>query len=129
MRDIAYHATDSDFEHFDDSFLGKKDPGYYGRGFYFLIGLLALEGTKHIYFSYTNKIPTLKNIKMVLLNILNPIRIKSFDFSNTGREFDDNIDGAIIKKEVVVKSSNQIHVLGGEKDIRGFNEYMKNKRG
>lgn len=124
FKGIVYHATDAEFEHFDDSFLGRKDPGYYGRGFYFWTGASALDGARQLYFGYTNKIPTLKNIKMALLNIRNPMQIKPFDFSHTGKEFDENVDAAIVGSQVAVKSASQIHVLGTQKDIKNFKNYV-----
>lgn len=33
---LAYHESPTEFDHFDDKFIGKtNDEGYYGRGFYF----------------------------------------------------------------------------------------------
>lgn len=126
VKDVAFHGTDGNFENFNDNFLGKKDSGYYGKGFYFWIGKSALEGAQQIVFSYTNRQPVHKDIKAALLNIQNPRPTQQFDFSYTGKNF-DNYDGAIIKNQVVVKSSEQIHILGSQSDIENFKKFVENK--
>jgi hypothetical protein len=124
IKEIVFHGTDSEFkDHFNDEYLGKKDPGYYGKGFYFWTGKYALEGARSIVFSYTNKQPGYSNIKAAVVNIQKPRQIQEFDFSNTGKDFTEH-DGSILKGQLVVKSSNQIHLLGSNQDIEKFKEFV-----
>ena len=138
VKDIVYHGTDSKFDTFSDEFLGKKDPGYKGKGFYFWHGKKALEGARHVAFAYLNREITSKDIKAALINLKNPKEIVSGDYSNTGKIL-EGFDGAIeipyssekIKSrkedtsEVMVKSASQIHILGSRQDIEGFKNFVK----
>lgn len=45
MKIRAYHNTTSSFDKFDESFIGKNDYGYAGRGFYFMRKQLSGKDT------------------------------------------------------------------------------------
>jgi len=137
IKDIVYHGTDVEFDNFDDKFIGKKDPGYYGKGFYFG---KTLEGAKHIAFAYTNRPAKPTELISAILNLKNPLKIQSGDFSYTGKDL-EGYDGAYayssgkyndsgvdeIKDNIVVKSASQIHILGGKQDIDGFKKFVQYK--
>lgn len=134
VKDIVYHGTDAEFDDFDDKFISKKDPGYYGKGFYFG---KTLEGAKNVVFAYANRQAKPSEIKAAILNLKTPLKIQSGDFSYTGKNL-EGYDGAYeyspakyndsgidsIENNIVVKSSSQIHILGNKQDVEGFKQFV-----
>lgn len=130
VKDIVYHGTDTKFENFSDDFLGKKDPGYLGRGFYFWIGSNALKGAKHIAFAYLNRDIEPTDVIKAVINVTNLKEVARRDYSNTGKDLGDYdaVKEKPLRKnsttQIVVKSASQIHRLGSKKDISGFREFV-----
>jgi hypothetical protein len=81
---VVYHTSDADFNAFDLNKRNSKDPGYYGKGFYFY--------TKPSDLGIENPIT-----KAYFLNVKTPLMQQSGDYSNTGKELPTNNDGSIIR--------------------------------
>lgn len=142
IKNLARHWTDSIFDEFDDEFLWKKDPWYYWRWFYFFLWKQAKEWASHVAFAYTNKQDVNDYLKVVLLDIQNPLEIHAHNFDNFWRNI-DWCDSVIVNhdydaeydpefpqetRQICVKKADQIYVLWSEKDILWFSEYMKNRK-
>ena len=81
---VVYHTSDVNFSTFDLNKRNSKDPGYYGKGFYFY--------TKPSNLGLENPVT-----KAYFLNVRTPLIQQSGDYSNTGKELPTNNDGSIIR--------------------------------
>lgn len=81
---VVYHTSDTDFNAFDLNKRNSKDPGYYGKGFYFY--------TKPSNLGLENPVT-----KAYFLNVRTPLMQQSGDYSNTGKELPTSNDGSIIR--------------------------------
>jgi len=145
VSDIVYHRTKSKtpFEKFDLSF--AKEFGDYGKGFYFapMINIENVWNTKTLKGSNNKIIPA-------KLNIVNPfidpddrynIYYEEFIKENPDKSTDDYVkfqhDGIIdyydsekpyrhptTPLQYVVYDANKIHILGSNKDIFDFKNYL-----
>jgi hypothetical protein len=126
LNEIVYHGTRTQdkFDTFDENKIGELDSGFFGRGFYFSPDKSYAEGYSKQYNGYTIT---------AILNLQNPLETDA-NKANTNISLEDN-DGAIVRVgenlnpelniteydaneigEVVVKNSNQIHILS-EKEL------------
>lgn len=135
VKDIVYHGTRSQekFDFFDENKIGELDSGYFGKGFYFSPDLSYADGYSKLYNGY--------NIA-ALVNLKNPLETDA-NQANTNISLINN-DGAIVRVgenltpelnsenynpneigEIVVSTTEQIHILGGKNDIEGFKEFVR----
>lgn len=148
VKDILYHGTRSGgkFESFDNSNLQKYDSGWFGKGFYFT-KYLRIAKTYSEMPTRENEVPN-RHIHKVIVNSTNPQYI-NFELkdSNINKKFEENFqdhskDSGISYKEdkygelvgikqfdtpyteYRINTNEQIHVLGSEKDIEGFKQFV-----
>lgn len=126
LSQVVYHGTRTQdkFDTFDENKIGELDSGYFGRGFYFSPDKSYAEGYSKQYNGYTIT---------AILNLQNPLETDA-NKANTNISLENN-DGVIVRVgenlnpelntteydtneigEVVVKNSNQIHILS-EKEL------------
>ena len=131
LNEIVYHGTRTQdkFDAFDETKIGELDSGYFGRGFYFSPDKSYAEGYSKQYNGYTIA---------AILNLQNPLETDA-NKANTNISLKNN-DGAIVRVgenlnpelntteydaneigEVVVKNSNQIHILS-EKELSNIDK-------
>jgi muramidase (phage lysozyme) len=131
LNEIVYHGTRTQdkFDTFDETKIGELDSGYFGRGFYFSPDKSYAEGYSKQYNGYTIA---------AILNLQNPLETDA-NKANTNISLEKN-DGAIVRVgenlspelntteydaneigEVVVKNSNQIHILS-EKELSNIDK-------
>jgi len=131
LNEIVYHGTRTQdkFDTFDETKIGELDSGYFGRGFYFSPDKSYAEGYSKQYNGYTIA---------AILNLQNPLETDA-NKANTNISLENN-DGAIVRVgenlspelntteydaneigEVVVKNSNQIHILS-EKELNNIDK-------
>jgi hypothetical protein len=131
LNEIVYHGTRTQdkFDTFDETKIGELDSGYFGRGFYFSPDKSYAEGYSKQYNGYTIA---------AILNLQNPLETDA-NKANTNISLEKN-DGAIVRVgenlspelntteydaneigEVVVKNSNQIHILS-EKELNNIDK-------
>lgn len=79
---MLYHGTDAKFNVFDENYIGIRDLGYFGRGFYF-------SPNKNYASNYGNT-------KQAYVNITNPIITDANDMSLMGKNINNN-DGVLVK--------------------------------
>ena len=131
VKDIVYHGTKSKnrLEIFDENQIGALDSGYFGRGFY-------LTPDKQY---ASNYIGTEGHIESLIVNVQKPLET-DMNKANTNISLNNN-DSAIVTfgedlaglnevyqnpneiAEIVIKESNQIHILGSKQDIEGFKQW------
>lgn len=136
MKDIVYHGTKSKnrLEIFDENQIGALDSGYFGRGFY-------LTPDKQY---ASNYIGTEGHIESLIVNVQNPLET-DMNKANTNISLNNN-DSAIVTfgedlaglnevyqnpneiAEIVIKESNQIHILGSKQDIEEFKKFVSNSQ-
>ncbi len=133
LNQIVYHGTRTQerFDRFDENRIGELDSGYFGRGFYFSPDKSYAEGYSKQYNGYTIA---------AIVNLQSPLETDA-NKANTNISLENN-DGAIVRVgedlnpmlnsneydpneigEVVVKSSEQIHILSEQElnDIKEIN--------
>lgn len=140
LKDVVYHGTDKKFETFDKKFLGSRTNNNF-RKFYDTLDAYGFNFEKSEFLAGTYG----KNVMPVILNMKNPLVIDVEDSGRRGAleskiakiiknspdndsfviNIATNVEGeTFYTTEYLIPDEAQIHVLGSQKDIRGFKDFM-----
>jgi hypothetical protein len=134
LKDIVYHGSANIFEEFDINLIGKNTPSNKPLGIYFTpnskIADFLYQGTSEEKFDeqgfrYKEKVNTGK-VYAALLN-LNEIK-EGVNFIKEEDPIDEYDTENLLKYDAyVAKDKNQIYILGSNKDIEGFKNFVEVK--
>jgi hypothetical protein len=122
VKDIVYHRSPNKFDKFDKKFKGVTSKLKDAKDGFFFSSRDIGEDIK-----YSMNIDLGSNVYNAILNIKNPVETDTWSdtpstkgFDGINRMYDDFT-------EYVAFEPEQIHILGNQKDIEGFREFVQAK--
>jgi len=137
VKDIGYHGTDTQFEKFDKSLIGKESLKTGDLGIFFSDDKEVIEQSflpKRIISSILNiKTPNKLDWQTYMENILDsPEKINKKGYDGIiGEKTEESLfnqrdkSSEFAGNSFIVFEPEQIHILGSKQDIEGFKEFVK----